>query len=66
MKASEALQKLTRLQIDSEGQYLRSKVDETKTLSQMLEAWLNLFETFPHMRVGSIILYNVNKDFDCL
>ena len=66
MKASEALQKLPRLQIDSEGQYLRSKVDETKTLNQMLMSWLQLFEAYPDMKIKSIMRYNVNRDFDCL
>lgn len=66
MKASEALQKLPKLQIDSEGQYLRSRVDETKTLNQMLMSWLQLFEAYPNMTIKSIMKYNVNKDFDCL
>lgn len=66
MKASEALQKLPKLQIDSEGQYLRSKVDETKTLNQMLMSWLQLFEAYPNMTIKSIMKYNVNRDFNCL
>lgn len=66
MKASEALQKLPRLNLDSEGQYMRSRVDETKTLNQMLVSWLRLFEAYPDMRIGSILKYNINRDFDCL
>lgn len=66
MKASEALQKLPKLSLDSEGQYMRSRVDETKTLNQMLVSWLRLFEAYPDMRIGSILKYNINRDFDCL
>ena len=44
----------------------KSKVDETKTLIEMFNAWLNLFENNPNMIVKSITIYNVNRDFNCL
>ena len=66
MKASEALQKLPRLQIDSTLMNTRSRVDETKTLNQMLMSWSQLFEAYPEMKLGSIMKYNVNRDFQCL
>ena len=66
MKASEALQKLPRIQIDSTLLNTRSRVDETKTLNQMLMSWLQLFEAYPDMQIKSIMKYNVNRDFQCL
>ena len=66
MKASEALQKLPRIQIDSTLLNTRSRVDETKTLNQMLMSWLQLFEAYPDMQIKSIMRYNVNRDFQCL
>ncbi len=67
MKASEAYSKLksVRLMDYNTASVLRSSVDETKTLVQMFESWLNLFEAYPDMRIGSMIKYNVNKDFNC-
>jgi len=44
----------------------RSKVDETKTLTEMFNSWLNLLESYPDMRIGSMIRYNINRDFNCL
>lgn len=68
MKASEAYQKLKTVQFtcDYEAHWLRSRVDETKTRTQMLVSWLRLFEAYPDMRIGSILKYNINRDFDCL
>ncbi len=66
MKASEALQKLPRIQIDSTLLNTRSRVDETKTLNQMLMSWSQLFQTYPDMQIKSIMKYNVNRDFQCL
>jgi len=66
MKASEALQKLPRIQVDSTLLNTRSRVDETKTLNQMLMSWSQLFQTYPDMQIKSIMKYNVNKDFGCL
>lgn len=66
MKASEALQKLPRIQVDSTLLNTRSRVDETKTLNQMLMVWLQLFEAYPDMQIKSIMRYNVNRDFQCL
>ncbi len=63
MKASEALEKLQNVKYWT-GE--RSKVDETKTLNQMLMSWLQLFEAYPDMKIKSIMRYNVNKDFRCL
>lgn len=66
MKASEALQKLPRIQTDSTLLNTRSRVDETKTLNQMLMSWSQLFQTYPDMQIKSIMKYNVNRDFQCL
>ena len=66
MKASEALQKLPRIQVDSTLLNTRSRVDETKTLNQMLMSWSQLFQTYPDMQIKSIMRYNVNRDFQCL
>jgi len=66
MKASEALQKLPRIQVDSTLLNTRSRVDETKTLNQMLMSWSQLFQTYPDMQLKSIMKYNVNRDFQCL
>ena len=66
MKASEALQKLPRIQVDSTLSKTRSRVDETKTLNQMLMSWSQLFQTYPDMQIKSIMKYNVNRDFQCL
>jgi len=66
MKASEALQKLPRIQVDSTLLNTRSRVDETKTLNQMLMSWSQLFQTYPDMQIKSIMKYNVNRDFQCL
>lgn len=43
-----------------------SKVDETKTLEQMKYYWITELSKCPNVRIGSIIRYNVNKDFGCL
>ena len=65
MKASEVYNKLIQIEYNvTTGK--QSKVDETKTLNQMLLSWLNLFEAYPDMRIGSILKYNINRDFDCL
>lgn len=68
MKASEAIARLREYDMyDTHSNSLTtSKVDETKTKYQMLQSWINLFEAYPDMRIGSIIKYNVNRDFDCL
>lgn len=68
MKASEAITRLREYDMyDTYSNSLTtSKVDETKTKHQMLQSWINLFESYPNMRIGSIIRYNVNKDFGCL
>ena len=69
MKAKEALTKLNRVSSVLKSLTVlerKSKVDETKTLGQMLQSWLNLFESYPEMNITAIIKYNVNKDFDCL
>jgi hypothetical protein len=69
MKAKEALTKLNRVNSVLKSLTVlerKSKVDETKTLGQMLQSWLNLFENYPEMNVTAIMKYNVNKDFDCL
>jgi CRISPR/Cas system-associated endonuclease Cas3-HD len=69
MKAKEALTKLNRVNSVFKSLTVlerKSKVDETKTLGQMLQSWLNLFENYPEMNVTAIMKYNVNKDFDCL
>lgn len=65
MKASEAYSKLrsVRLMDWHSASVLRSSVDETKTLTEMLSFWLHLFESNPDMRIGSIIQYNVKRDF---
>lgn len=66
MKASEAHQRLYRAAYDNMLSYWtsdKSKVDETKTVTEMLRFWLHLFESNPDMRVGSIIQYNVKRDF---
>jgi len=65
MKANDAYVKLASIRSQVIG-FERSRVDETKTLSQMFTSWMNLFETYPDMRIGSIIRYNINRDFDCL
>lgn len=62
MKASEAFVKLASIRSQVIG-FERSKVDETKTLSQMFTAWLNLLDLYPDMRIGSMIKYNIEKDF---
>jgi len=65
MKASEAYEKLVQIGYDvTSGR--QSKVDETKTLNQMLMSWLQLFEAYPDMPIKSIMKYNINRDFDCL
>ena len=69
MKASEAYRKMMTEFSDIGLTYWgneRSKVDETKTLIDMFNSWMNLFESYPDMRIGSIIRYNVNRDFGCL
>lgn len=69
MKAKEALVKLNKVSNIHKGHAAlekRSKVDETKTLNQMLQSWLNLFESYPEMNVTAIMKYNVNRDFNCL
>mgnify|MGYP003403064352 FL=1 len=43
-----------------------SKVDETKTLEQMKYYWITELSKYPNVRIGSIIRYNVNRDFNCL
>lgn len=65
MKASEALEKLIPLAA-YDWRPVRSKVDETKFIAEMLRSWINLFEAYPDMRIGSIIKYNINRDFQCL
>jgi len=65
MKASEAYVKLASIRSQVIG-FERSRVDETKTLSQMFTSWLQLFEVYPEMEVRAIMRYNVNKDFNCL
>lgn len=66
MKASEAYNKLKDVVPDILWDYKRSKIDETKTLWDVFNAWLNLFENNPDMTIGSIMKYNVNRDFNCL
>lgn len=69
MKASEAYQKLSQVRLIPDHVailVLKSRVDETKTLNQMLMSWLQLFEAYPDMPIKSIMKYNVNKDFGCL
>ena len=66
MKASEALQKLEEIGVHGWRQSVRSKIDETKCLPEMLQSWINLFRSYPDMRIGSITKYNINRDFDCL
>ena len=69
MKASEAYEQLSKVRLirdDIALVVMRSRVDETKTLNQMLVSWLRLFEAYPDMRIGSILKYNINRDFDCL
>ncbi len=65
MKASDALEKLLPLTV-YDWRPVRSKVDETKVIAEMLRLWINLFEAYPNMRIGSIIKYNINRDFNCL
>jgi hypothetical protein len=43
-----------------------SKVDETKTLEQMKHYWVAELSKYPNVKVGSMIRYNINRDFDCL
>lgn len=66
MKASEAYHKMIKMYIPSAWKDVESKVDETKTLIEMFNAWMNLFENNPDMIVKSIMRYNVNRDFNCL
>ena len=69
MKASEAHQVLSRVRLLSDDLSLvvmKSSVDETKTLNQMLMSWSQLFQTYPDMQIKSIMRYNVNRDFNCL
>ncbi len=68
MKASEAIARLREYGMYEtySNSLTTSRVDETKTKHQMLQSWINLFESYPDMRIGSIIRYNVNKDFGCL
>jgi len=66
MKASEAYQKIVNELGDIELTYWgneRSKVDETKTLYQMLEEWKIYFRLNPDIQVRAILKYNVQKDF---
>ena len=65
MKASEALEKLIPLTAYN-WRPVKSKVDETKVISEMLQSWINLFEAYPDMPIKSIMRYNVNRDFQCL
>jgi len=65
MKANDAYVKLASIRSQVIG-FERSRVDETKTLNQMLMSWLQLFEAYPDMPIKSIMRYNVNKDFGCL
>ena len=65
MKASEALEKLIPL-ASYDWRPVKSKVDETKVISEMLQSWINLFEAYPDMPIKSIMRYNVNRDFNCL
>lgn len=65
MKASEALEKLIPLTV-YDWRPVKSKVDETKVIAEMLQSWINLFRSYPDMRIGSILKYNINRDFDCL
>jgi hypothetical protein len=68
MKASEVIARLREYNMHDtySNSLTTSRVDETKTKYQMLVSWLRLFEAYPDMRVGSIILYNINRDFNCL
>lgn len=66
MKASNAYHTLVRMYVPSSWKDVRSKVDETKSLIEMFNAWLNLFEAYPNMTIKSIMKYNVNRDFNCL
>lgn len=66
MKAIDAYHTLIRLYVPTSWKDVRSKVDETKTLIEMFNSWMNLFETYPDMPVKSIMKYNINRDFDCL
>jgi len=69
MKASEAYRKMMTEFSDIGLTYWgneKSKVDETKSLIEMFNAWMNLFESYPDMPIKSIMRYNVNRDFDCL
>ena len=68
MTTTEALYKLTAFKssIVYSTNLFYSQVDETKTLTQRLEYWEELFSSKPYKRIGSIIRYNVNRDFNCL
>ena len=69
MKASDAYRKMMTEFSDIGLTYWgneKSKVDETKSLIEMFNAWMNLFEAYPNMPIKSIMRYNVNKDFGCL
>ena len=69
MKASEAcklmIAELGDVKLTDWG-HMKSRVDETKTLIEMFNMWVNLFENNPDLIVRSIMKYNVNRDFRCL
>lgn len=66
MKAKELCKRLrTNLELDlinhSRSKY--SKVDETRTTTEMLAYWVTLLDVKSDKNVGSILLYNIEKDF---
>ena len=63
MKASEVLNILEDLQFSFALKAIRSTVDETKSLFHMLEYWKQELGSHPNANVGSIIKYNITKDF---
>lgn len=66
MKANDAYHALIKMYVPSSWKDVKSKVDETKSLIEMFNAWMNLFEAYPDMPIKSIMRYNVNRDFNCL
>lgn len=52
-----------KLQNKSFQKSAKSKVDETKTLFEMLVYWNDLLKNNPDARVGSILKYNIERDF---
>lgn len=63
MKASDLYKELGAIGIYGWKQSVKSKVDETKCLPDMLEYWKTLLKHNPDMTIGSIMKYNIEKDF---